>query len=171
MLLGRRLALPRSLLLLLPFALTLGAAAQSIPSPQPGMHRAEKHESRHEIDQLEESWRKAILNADIPAMDALLADDYMAITASGTLQTREETLARMRSGRLHFTSLELSDRKVRFYGTTALVTSLATVSGSNAEGPVEGNFRYTRVYVRNEHGVWKIVSFEASRIRELGEKK
>ncbi len=34
-----------------------------------------------------------------------------------------------------------------------------------------GNYRYTRVYVRNAQGDWKIVSFEASRVREPGPHK
>ena len=143
---------------------TVGAQNQ-----QNEMRRAQRHESRHEIDQLEEDWRTAILTSDTAAMAALLADDYMAITASGTLQTREQALANLGSGRIHFTSLELLDRKVRFYGKTALVTSLAEVTGSNAEGDISGSFRYTRVYVRNDRGEWKIVSFEASRIRNAGE--
>ncbi|MGA2889363.1 MAG: nuclear transport factor 2 family protein [Terracidiphilus sp.] len=136
-----------------------------------GMARAEKHESRHEIDQLEEAWRNALLKANIAAMDALLSDDYMAITPNGTLQSKDQALANLRNGATHFTSLEVSDRKVRFYGGTALVTSRADVSGTNATGGFSGSFRYTRVYVRNERGEWKIVSFEASRIREPGERK
>jgi ketosteroid isomerase-like protein len=148
-----------------------GGFAQSHAPQKPALHRAEKHEGRHEIDQMEETWRKAILNADIAAMETLLADDYMAITASGMLQTREETLASLKSGSIRFTLLEISDRKVRFYGATALVTSLASVKGTNAEGDFSGNYRYTRVYVRNARGDWKIVSFEVSRIREAGEKK
>jgi ketosteroid isomerase-like protein len=60
---------------------------------------------------------------------------------------------------------------VRFYGTTALVTSRADVSGTNTGGDFSGSFRYTRVYVRNAEGKWKVVSFEASRIREPGERK
>ena len=77
----------------------------------------------------------------------------------------------LRSGRVHFKTLNISDRKVRFYGTTALVTSLAQVEGTAGEGSISGSFRYTRVYVRDAHGKWKIVSFEASRIRESGEQK
>jgi len=136
-----------------------------------GMPRVQKHESRHEIDQLEEEWRDAVLKGNTAAMDTLLDDDYMAITASGTLQSKEQTLANLRAGTLHLNSLDVSDRKVRFYGTTALVTSRAEVSGTNANGNISGSFRYTRVYVRDEHGHWKIVSFEASRIREPGEHK
>jgi ketosteroid isomerase-like protein len=95
----------------------------------------------------------------------------MAITAYGTLQTKEQALANLRSGRMHFTSLDVSDRKVRFYGKTALVTSLAEVQGTTAEGDISGSYRYTRVYVRDAQGEWKIVSFEASRIRDPGEHK
>lgn len=145
----------------------------ALANPQhPGLPRGQKHEGRHEIDQLEEAWRNAVLEGNAVAMEALLADDYMGISARGMLQTKEQTLARLRSGRAHYTSLELSDRKVRFYGTTALVTSLAEAAGSNAEGEeISGSYRYTRVYVRNARGKWKIVSFEASRIREPREHK
>jgi ketosteroid isomerase-like protein len=137
-----------------------------------GMPRTQRHESHHEIFQLEETWRKAVLNSDAAAMSSLLADDYIGITAKGMLLTKEQTLARLRSGRGHYTSLDLADLKVRFYGTTALVTSFAQAAGVNAEGEdVTGSFRYTRVYVRNAQGQWKIVSFEASRIREAGEPK
>ena len=55
---------------------------------------------------------------------------------------------------------------MRFYGTTALVTSRAEVSGTSPEGDFSGSYRYTRVYVRQPDGKWQIVSFEASRIRD-----
>ena len=148
-------------------------AQTALANPQrPGMPRAQKHDAHHEIELLEEAWRNAVLTSNVTVMNTLLADDYMAISARGTLQTKEQALARLASGRAHYTSLELSDRKVRFYGTTALVTSFAQVTGSNADGDdISGSFRYTRVYVRNAQGKWKIVSFEASRIRQPGERR
>ena len=135
----------------------------------PAMPRAEKHETRHQIENLEEAWRNAVLKANIPAMDALLADDYMAISPTGILQSKEQALANLRAGTVHFTSIDLSDRKIRIYGTTALVTSRAEVAGKGAEGEISGSYRYTRVYVKDARGVWRIVSFEASRIREPGD--
>ena len=155
------------------FLLALGVCAPMVfAAPQKGaMPKGQRHESRREIDQLEEAWRNAVLKADIAAMSALLADDYMAITPNGTLQTKEQALANMRSGATRIASLEVTDRRVRFYGTTALVTSRADVSGKNAMGDFSGTFRYTRVYVRNAQGKWKIVSFEANRVREAGERK
>jgi ketosteroid isomerase-like protein len=152
-------------------AAALAFAVGAVPLFAGGLSLAQKHESRHEIDQLEDEWRSATLGGDAKTMDSLLADDYMAITAAGTLQSRDETLANLRSGRLHVTTLTITDRKVRFYGTTAVVTSLATIEATNPEGPVTGDYRYTHVYVRNAQGMWKIVSSEASHVREPGPHK
>jgi len=132
------------------------------------MPRAERHETRHQIEQLEDTWRNAILHGNVSAMDALLADDYMAITPTGILQSKEQALANLRAGNIHFTSLELSDRKIRLYGTTALVTSRAEVTGNGPDGDFSGSYRYTRVYVKDARGIWHIVSFEASKIKEPG---
>lgn len=149
-------------------AALLALAAGVAPSWAGALSLAQKHETRHEIDQLEDEWRKAVLTGDVRTMDSLLAADYMAITPNGLLQSRDETLQNLRSGHMHFSSISITDRKVRFYGSTAVVTSLASIQANTPEGPLSGDFRYTRVYVRNPQGIWKIVSFEASRVGESG---
>jgi ketosteroid isomerase-like protein len=150
----------RAILAALLLAVCAGPLTAGIPRPQ-------KHERRHEIDHLEDVWRDAMLKDDTVAMSSLLADDYMAITPTGTLQTKEEALASLH--RVHVTSLEISDRKVRFYGTTALVTSIADVQATSPDGNLSGSYRYTRVYVEGPPGVWKIVSFEANKILAPGD--
>lgn len=145
------------------------AAWMTVDSQQ--MPKGQQHTSRHEIDQLEDTWRNAILKSNLTAMDRLLADDYLAITASGLVQTKAQTLASLKSGRIRLASLNVSDRKVRFYGRTAVVTSLAVVQATTDDSDISGNYRYTRVYVRDAAGNWKIVSFEASKIRDPGEHK
>jgi len=157
------------LLPILAVLLALVVSSAAIGQP-PGLPKSQKHERKHEIDQLEEAWRSAILKSNTAQMENLLADDYMAITSSGTLQTKQQALDNLRPGKTHFTELEISDRKVRFYGATALVTSLAEVQGTTGDGDVSGSYRYTRVYVRNPQGAWKVVSFEVSRIRDPGDR-
>src|SRR5437764_15341097 len=104
----------------LAFVFVVSAGARLQPS---GMARAERHESRHDIDLMEDSWRDAVMHRNVSALDGLLADDYIAITPNGTLQSKEQTLASLRSGALHINFMDFSDRKVRFYRQTALVTS------------------------------------------------
>ena len=122
------------------------------------------HDSAHkEIESLELDWRQAQLNNNVGEVDRLLADDYLGISANGTLETKADELTRRRSGSLHITQLELSDIKVRIYGDTAVVTSKADLIGKNGDRDISGRFRYTRVY-SNRQGQWRIVSFEASRV-------
>jgi len=158
----------RTLARLAAVALVFAVCANALYAGQP---KPKKRDNRHEIEQLEEAWRTAVLKSDTNALSTLLADDYIAITASGILQTKQEALASIRNGRVRVTSLDVSDRKLRFYGKTALVNSVANVTATNASGDVTGAFRYTRVYVLNPQGQWKIVSFEASHIRDSGQHK
>ena len=149
----------------------LALAVLAATAPLHALGRTEKHGLRHQIELLENAWRNAVLHGNIAAMDGLLADDYMAITPTGILQSKEQALASLRSGTVRINSLDVSDRKIRIYGTTALVTSRADVTGTGPEGSMSGSYRYTRVYVRDVRGVWRIVSFEASKIREPGERR
>ena len=155
-----------SLLLLACFA-ELGLAAAT----HHAVPRAQRHEYRHEIDQMEDAWRTAMLKGNSTALEALLADDYTAITARGAIQTKGQAIDNLRTGAFQLTSLSISDRKVRIYGSTAVVTSLAELTGNRNDEELSGRYRYTRVYVRNQMGQWKIVSFEASRIQESNENK
>src|ERR1700677_4505144 len=83
----------------------LALAVCVFPSAATAM--GQKHESRHEIDQLEDEWRDAVLSSNTKVMDSLLAVDYMGITASGTLQSRDETLQSLSSGKTHFAVLDI----------------------------------------------------------------
>ena len=150
-------------------AVGLGILMVFAAAPMIAMPHSDRHEIRHKIEDLEKAWCNAVLHGNVTAMDALLADDYMAITPNGILQSRDQTLANLRSGAVHFDSIDLSDRKIRLYGKTALVTSRAEVSGTSPEGDISGSYRYTRVYVMDAHGIWHIVSFEASKIRSAQE--
>jgi ketosteroid isomerase-like protein len=129
-----------------------------------------KDPTHKEIEGLELDWRQAQLTNDISMVDRLLADDYLGISANGTLETKADELATRRSGTLKITELELSDIKVRIYGDTAVVTSKADLVGKKGDRDISGRYRYTRVY-SNRAGQWRIVSFEASRISGEAEVK
>ena len=104
------------------------------------------------------------MNADVDAMDKLLSDDYIGITMSGEVVTKMQQLDRMRNRSLVLTKMALDDVKVKLIGSTAVVTSLAEVQGTDGGAPMRGNFRYTRVYTRLASGSWKITNFEATRV-------
>jgi ketosteroid isomerase-like protein len=127
--------------------------------------RHENHALHKEIETLEMQWRQAEISNDVGQMDHLLADDYIGISANGTVETKAQELAQRKAGTVKINQLELTDLKVRVYGDTAVVTSRAELQGTNGQSNIGGNYRYTRVYNRRL-GQWRIVSFEASRMHD-----
>ena len=111
------------------------------------MPRTQRHESHHEIFQLEEAWRNAVMKADIPALDCSAGRRLHGHHRRRRPAIQGADTGSLRSGATHFTAIDVSDRKVRFYGTTALVTSKAVMSGTHAGVDISGSYRYTRVYV------------------------
>lgn len=133
---------------------------------------AQRHErkraERAEILSLEGRWRQAQLAEDISAMDKLLSDEFLGITASGQVVTKMQQLDRMRSRALDITRLEMADTKIKISGNLAVVTSLANLEGMSEGSPLHGEFRYTRVYQRVPGDGWQITNFEATRVKGAG---
>jgi ketosteroid isomerase-like protein len=140
------------------------AIACALPALADGPHPKRHDQYKHQVEKLEEVWRTAELNGDVDAMDKLLSDDYVGITMSGQIVTKGQQLDRMRNRNLVLSKIELDDVKVKLIGSTAVVTSLAQVEGTNEGAPVHGTYRYTRVYTRLPSGSWKITNFEATRV-------
>src|SRR5579875_2309506 len=95
--------------------------------------RERKRVERAEISQLEQKWRQAQLSEDISAMDHLLADEFLGITAGGQVVTKAQQLDRMRTHHLVLDRMDISDTKMQIHGNLAVVTSRAHLEGS-AEG-------------------------------------
>lgn len=146
-------------------AFLLGLTVAFIVLP---MHAGPHHASRTmrtQIEGLETQWKKAALANDIEAMDRLLAEDYLGITASGQVVTKPQQLDRMRTHNFSIKTIDVTDIKIKLISQhAAIVTSLAQVDGTNDGRPLRGSFRYTRVYQRIPNDGWKITSFEATHV-------
>jgi ketosteroid isomerase-like protein len=135
------------------------AQATSIPHPHP-----QPRQIVHIIEKLEEMWQQAELTGNTATMANMLAEDYLGIYGDGTLATKSETIESFKRSTTKFSHIHTWDRKIRVYGSTAVVVSKAQVTGEHDGESLNGYYRYTRVYHRHD-GVWRIVSFEASAIR------
>jgi ketosteroid isomerase-like protein len=132
------------------------ANATSIPHPHP-----QPRQVVHIIEKLERMWQQAELTANTATMATMLSEDYLGIYGDGTLATKAETIDSFKKGTTKFSHIHTWDRKIRVFGSTAVVVSKAQVTGEHDGESLTGFYRYTRVYHRH-NGVWQIVSFEAS---------
>ncbi len=132
------------------------ANATAIPHPHP-----QPRQIVHIIEKLEGMWQQAELTGNTATMATMLSEDYLGIYGDGTLATKAETISSFKDGTTKFSRIHTWDRKIRVFGSTAVVVSKAQVVGTHDGDSLTGLYRYTRVYHRH-NGAWQIVSFEAS---------
>jgi ketosteroid isomerase-like protein len=127
-------------------------------------HKESRRSESHEIEALEEQWRDAMLKNDATAIDKMTTDDFLSITSNGTLSDKPEYLHRISSHVNDFSTFDLKVLKVRVQPSSAIATSETHVIGTLDGRPVDGVFRYTKVYTRATGGAWRVANFEVTRV-------
>lgn len=122
------------------------------------------HMQQQQVLHVDDQIRSALLTADSGALDKFLADDFLGISANGTLSDKQQYLRRIGRREHQFTRIQISERKVRIQASSAVVVTTAEVTGKLDSHPLTGTFRYTRVYSHEPDGSWKLRNFEATRV-------
>ena len=116
-----------------------------------------------DVEKMEQKRMQAILNADMPALYAIYADDFFYNTSSGPSLTKSEYLPRYASGELKINSADSEARDIRVYENTALVTGIvhvnATIKGENKLL----HLRYLNVWVKRANG-WVLVARQGTNL-------
>src|SRR5262245_42483845 len=114
----------RSVLALL---LLLPAAAPSTPNRSPKLDET--------FTALEQAWSTAFQKHDLPAIERLLAEEFVGIDGRGVVSNRADELNEARErpagappSPMEILGEQITDVQARVYGETAVVTALNTVS-------------------------------------------
>ena len=118
-----------------------------------------------ELIKLEEGWGDALVKGDVAFLDRILADDYMDTCDDGTVATKAQDIADLKSGDLKVTSLVADESKVRVYGKAAVVTYRFTLKGQFKDKDISGQYRETDTWVKRA-GHWQCVASQESKIVE-----
>jgi len=100
---------------------------------------------------MENLWNRAELNNDAPAVQLLLADDFVMTVAEGTL------VASVADKSYRPEVLQSSDLVVHSYGNTAVVTGAYYEKGIDKGRPWERRGRFTDTWM-NLGGRWQCIA-------------
>ena len=118
-----------------------------------------------EIVALEARIRAAQLDADVAALDGLIADELLFTGPDGQLATKAQDLQAHQSGAVRFRSHEPEELRVRRIGANVAVAALrARLVVEVAGMVVEGTYRYTRVWAREDGQAWRVVAGHVSEV-------
>ena len=105
----------------------------------------------------EKNWAQAIVKGDEAAVARLEADDITTVQDDGSVTTKKDDLANLKSGETKYTAIDESDFQVRVYGNAAVVTGSYRAKGSSKGKEFETNGRFTDTWVKR-NGRWQAVA-------------
>ena len=109
-----------------------------------------------EISKLEKEFADSIVKNDPEAIGRFVTDDWIIINADGGIIDKERFLEVIKSGALTHELMQSEDMRVRVYGDSAVVTSLARSKGKFMGQEFTTHERSTDVFVRRD-GQWRCV--------------
>ncbi|HKB10119.1 MAG TPA: nuclear transport factor 2 family protein [Vicinamibacterales bacterium] len=116
-----------------------------------------------EIRAMEKQWNEARVKADVATLERILDRDWTVTHGDGTINTKAEYLADLKSGVRRFFADVTEDRiDVRLYGDTAVASGTSDSKVEYKGKPSGGPLRFTRVYVKRD-GRWLMIVTHATR--------
>lgn len=112
---------------------------------------------------LEIAWNHAIETKDTKAIDMLLEDTMVAVESDGTLATKSEYLAGIKSADFQPSQAVNEKNFVHMYGNTAVAVGLFRIKEMEKGKSVTHRERTIDTWVK-ANGTWKCVSAVAVRI-------
>ncbi len=127
--------------------------AQSKEKPSAGTEQA--------VMRIEHELLNAFLKGDPSASERHLADTYVFTGPDGTVQSKAQVMADLKSGDLKIQSASIDDAKVQVHGNTAIVTYGSNDKGTYKGKDISGKTRWTDVFVKL-NGRWQVVASHGS---------
>ena len=114
--------------------------------------------AEQEVKQMIEQYRNALTRKDTAALERIWADDYTFINASGTVVTKAERLANLKSGATSLDTIVTDpDMKIRVYGgDVAVAINRVTLKGKYSGKATSGQFQASIVWAKTPSG-WQLV--------------
>jgi ketosteroid isomerase-like protein len=105
----------------------------------------------------------ALIHDDFAALEHLLADELTYTHSNASVDTKEQFLSFLRSGRLKYRELDHSDQRVRLYGETAILTGRTRVQSVFEGQEMRLTLRFTIVYIQRA-GRWQMAAWHSARV-------
>jgi ketosteroid isomerase-like protein len=116
-----------------------------------------------EITDLDRHRIEALEKGDTAWLSRFYADDFIMITSTGEIRTKQDQLKDIGSGNVVHGKIEEKYLQMRFYGNVAVVQSESKgilIQNGNKSDDVR---RFTRIFVKNNKQ-WQLLSTHISRV-------
>ena len=112
---------------------------------------------------LEKAWNHALEAKDAKALDMLLASSMVSVDIDGSIQTKSEFLASIKSPDYQPSQAVTEQTNVQVYGDAAVVVGIFRIKGTEKGKPYVHRERFVDTWVKM-NGTWQCVATTAALI-------
>ncbi len=116
-----------------------------------------------DIEQMEMLLIDGIRSSNIPFLDATIHDDLLCLAPDGKTITKAMDLASHKAGEMVVDQLTATMEDIRIIGDTAVATIYYDTKGKMLGHPIEGRFKYIRVWKKFDDGL-KVIAASCMKI-------
>lgn len=150
-----------------------GSQQMSQPSSMPssgaatmGSRMSQASGIDQQLSALDSQARQAAISGDASFLEEHLAANYIGINPQGEMSTKDEAIARRKSGAIKYTAIDPHDQKVEMVGNTAVLTDLVDMKATLNGKDISGAYRVSRVWVK-QNGSWQQILFQSTRVGNM----
>ena len=122
----------------------------------------ERQLDEKKIEALYHAGDAALMRSDVAALSEILDDGYIQYNDAGEPFTKQQILANLRSGAIHYPSIVSTGRVVRLFGDAAVVHGTEEDDVETAGKNFHVRYMYLDVLLKRE-GKWKLVASQLAR--------
>lgn len=112
---------------------------------------------------LDKAWTKAVLARDTVALERMYGANLIYAHATGVVDTKTEYLAKIRSGKQVYKSIDQQKLTENSYGTTRITHSWVRVTGTNQSGPFDDKVMMLHVWIK--FGTeWQLAAHQTTKV-------
>jgi hypothetical protein len=141
----------------------LNAGAQQ--APQPATKPSTATPAFREMQVVEDRWSDAVTKRDQYGMELVLAPQFIGISASGDVTTRNQQIANLFVKGTLPDSLEQQVNSVRFVGDIAIVNGTYVMSWKTEKGPFQEKGIFSHVF-EHVHNNWLCLNSQRTVVAE-----
>jgi ketosteroid isomerase-like protein len=135
----------------------------------PAASAANRQDDQKTLATLDADYQKAVEQNDTKTMARILADDFILVEGDGTVSTKADLLKDAASGETKYEHQVDSERTIRVWGDTAVVTAKLWAKGLEDGKQVDYYMWFSDTYIRKPAG-WSYVFGQASLALPKGSK-
>jgi ketosteroid isomerase-like protein len=123
--------------------------------------RADSAADEKAVAALDTQYQAAVKINDAGTMDRILGDDFVVVTGTGQIYSKADLINMARTKRVQYEHQEDTNKTVRVWGDTAVVTATLWLKGLDQGKPFDWHVWFSDTYVRTPSG-WRYVHGQAS---------